>query len=207
MKTKWAITLLALILTLGISPQLFSQTNLNNLLKQCETKNTVDMNVVMDRNRETGEISRIVRNVTINNDKRLVDDFLAAFSRDKDKADKIIENIRGGRTIPSMYQFSDGEKRISYTFSLSDDSNATVTYIERTGGGSSFSNIFSFNSEEFKQSMEKFGRDMEAWSAEYAPKIEAWAKEFGEKMGGVEIDQIRVKMNDEERYFRGLPPE
>lgn len=189
MKTKWTTKLLALAFALAIGPQLFSQTNLNNLLKQCETKTTVDMNVVMDRNRETGEISRIVKNVTINNDKRLVDDFLSAFSRDKDKADKIIENIRGGRTIPSLYQFRDGEKRISYSFSLTDDSNANVTYIERTGSGNSFSDIFSFNinSEEFKQSMESFGRNMEAWGAEFGPKMEEWAKQIEISVNGEKV--------------------
>ena len=94
MKRKLTTAALVLAFALGIAPQLGAQTHLNNLLKSCETKTSVDMNVVMNRDRESGEITKIVKNVTINNDKRLVDDFLAAFARDKEQADKIIENIR-----------------------------------------------------------------------------------------------------------------
>ena len=220
MKTKLTTALIACMLILGIAPQLGAQTHLNNLMKQCETKSTVDINVVMNRNKETGEINKVVKSVTINNDKRLVDDFLNAFGRDKEKATKIIENIKSGKTIPSLYQFTDGEKRVSYSFSLSDEANASVTYIERIGDSGFLLDIFgsNFDSVEFESQMEvfgknmeawgeEFGRKMEAWSAEYAPKMEAWAKEFAQKAENLAKEIDTTKMDKEERFFRGLPAE
>ncbi|MCD8185463.1 MAG: DUF5024 domain-containing protein [Rikenellaceae bacterium] len=132
MKTILLIFATAAVLFITAAPVL-SQQNLDKLMKICEKEPGVELAVVMDRDRETKELKMLVKTATIKNNKSLVDQFLHAFTLDKDQAFKIIETTKEGKTVPSLYSFAEGEKNVNYSLTYTDDSNATVSYIERQG--------------------------------------------------------------------------
>lgn len=131
MKTKYLLVI-ALIMAAGcFSTTVSAQSNLNALMKKCETMNDVNMDVVQQRNPKTKKISQIIKTVMIKNNKTLVDDFLKAFQTDKNDATQAIESKRNGRMMPSFYQFTTGGVDISYSITVKDDGNsATVSYIQ-----------------------------------------------------------------------------
>lgn len=142
MKTKKTFLLAALLLLGSICGALQAQENLNALMKKCETMDKIDMNVIYNKNRETKKTEKIIKTVSFSNDEKLLNEFVAAFEKDKDAAYKIIDQKSKGKLLPSFYRFSNGKTDISYSFSVSDDGSVSVTKIERFDYDSNNSSIF-----------------------------------------------------------------
>ena len=92
---------------------------------------TIDMNVIYNKNRETKKTEKIIKTVTFSNNQKLLDEFVAAFEKDKDAAYKIIDDKKSGKLLPSFYRFGSGKNDISYSLSVSKSGKITVSKIER----------------------------------------------------------------------------
>ena len=92
---------------------------------------TIDMNVIYNKNRETKKTEKIIKTVTFSNDQKLLDEFVAAFEKDKNAAYKIIDDKKSGKLLPSFYRFGSGKTDISYSLSVSKSGKVTVSKIER----------------------------------------------------------------------------
>lgn len=142
MKTKKTILLAALLLLGSICGVSQAQENLNALMKKCETMDKIDMNVIYNKNRETKKTEKIIKTVSFSNNEKLLNEFVAAFEKDKDAAYKIIDQKSKGKLLPSFYRFSNGKTDINYSLSVSDDGSVSVTKIERFDYDSNNSGIF-----------------------------------------------------------------
>ncbi len=92
MKAKKTILLCVILLLGGLTEGLKAQENLNALMKKCENMDTIDMNVIYNKNRETKKTEKIIKTVTFSNNQKLLDEFVTAFEKDKDAAYKIIDD-------------------------------------------------------------------------------------------------------------------
>ena len=131
MKAKKTILLCVILLLGGLTEGLKAQENLNALMKKCENMDTIDMNVIYNKNRETKKTEKIIKTVTFSNNQKLLDEFVAAFEKDKDAAYKIIDDKKSGKLLPSFYRFGSGKTDISYSLSVSKSGKVTVSKIER----------------------------------------------------------------------------
>nr|WP_129733012.1 DUF5024 domain-containing protein [Parabacteroides goldsteinii] len=131
MKAKKIILLCVILLAGCITEGLKAQETLNALMKKCENMDTIDMNVIYNKNRETKKTEKIIKTVTFSNDQKLLDEFVAAFEKDKNAAYKIIDDKKGGKLLPSFYRFGSGKTDISYSLSVSKSGKVTVSKIER----------------------------------------------------------------------------
>jgi hypothetical protein len=125
MKTKSVFVAVLLIVMGSFSMKIGAQENLAAMVKKCETMESVDMNVVRQRNPQTKKTESIITSITIKSNPTLVNDFLTAFQKDESKAYQVVERKQGGKIIPSFYQFAG----VSYSFSMQGEGNATVTEI------------------------------------------------------------------------------
>lgn len=131
MKTKKTILAMAALLIGSIAMNLQAQENLNALFKKCESMDNVNMNVIYDKDRETKKAEKIIKTIGFKNNPQLVNEFLAAFNKDKEAAYKVIEEKKNGKVMPSFYRFAKGKGDVSFTFSISGENEVSVTMIER----------------------------------------------------------------------------
>ncbi|GGJ99275.1 DUF5024 domain-containing protein [Parabacteroides faecis] len=131
MKAKKTILLCVALLMGCMAEGLKAQEHLNALMKKCENMDTIDMNVIYNKNRETKKTEKIIKTVTFSNNQKLLDEFVAAFEKDKDAAYKIIDDKKSGKLLPSFYRFGSGKNDISYSLSVSKSGKITVSKIER----------------------------------------------------------------------------
>lgn len=133
MKAKSFLFVAFFFIFAAFSNHVVAQENLNALIKKCETMDDVDISIVHQRDRKTMKTTQIIKSVSIKNKKSLVDDFIKAFELDRDKAYQAIDNKKKGRMLPSFYQFSDGSRSISYSFSVSgtNGENASISVIQK----------------------------------------------------------------------------
>ena len=125
MKTKNLFVAMLLLIMGSFSMKIVAQENLAAMVKKCETIESVDVNIVRQKNPQTKKTESVITSITIRSNPDLVGEFLVAFGKDERKANQTVERRQGGKTIPSFYQF-DG---VSYTFSMQGEGNATVTEI------------------------------------------------------------------------------
>jgi lipopolysaccharide export LptBFGC system permease protein LptF len=116
-----AILLIAGNFTLNAS----AQTHIEALVKKCESMESVDMNVIRNRNRETKKLERSITTVIIKDNEALVNEFIAAFKADEGDVIQVIENKSSGKLMPSQYIF----EGVHYHFFMKDKANATVSEI------------------------------------------------------------------------------
>ncbi|WP_304248472.1 DUF5024 domain-containing protein [Parabacteroides gordonii] len=131
MKAKKTILLCVILLAGCMTEGLKAQESLNALMKKCENMDTIDMNVIYNKNRETKKTEKIIKTVTFSNNQKLLDEFVAAFDKDKNAAYKIIDDKKSGKLLPSFYRFGSGNTDISYSLSVSKSGKVTVSKIER----------------------------------------------------------------------------
>ena len=113
-KNGW---IMILLLIMGsFSMELMAQRNLEALVKKCETMESVNMNIVRIKDPKTKKMEREIISFTICENQALVNEFVAAFKKDEEKAIRAQEQREGGRTISLFYRFEDNS-----TYSLSQD--------------------------------------------------------------------------------------
>ena len=127
MKTKSLIVAAIFLVVGSFSMDMFAQDALKALVQKCENMENVNVNVVRSRNKETRKLERLVTSISFSDNQALVNEFIAAFNKDKDMADQEIENRSGGKITNVFYIFGDR----SYSFSQDDDGSASITVIER----------------------------------------------------------------------------
>ena len=64
MKAKKTILLCVILLLGGLTEGLKAQENLNALMKKCENMDTIDMNVIYNKNRETQKTEKIKTDIS-----------------------------------------------------------------------------------------------------------------------------------------------
>jgi hypothetical protein len=126
MKTRSLIAVAILLLTGSLAADLSAQETLKALVKKCENMENVDINVVRKRDEKTRALERTVTSIRINNNQALVNEFIAAFEKDKEMADQEIENKSNGKIKNIHYRFGDA----SYSFSPGSNGSASITVIE-----------------------------------------------------------------------------
>lgn len=131
MKAKKTILLCVVLLVGCMTEGLKAQENLNALMKKCENMETIDMNVIYNKDRKTKKTEKIIKTVSFSNNPKLLDEFIAAFEKDKEAAYKIIDDKKSGKLLPSYYRFENGNNNISYSLSVTKSGNVTVSKIER----------------------------------------------------------------------------
>ena len=127
MKTKSLIVTVIFLVAGNFSMDLFAQESLKALVQKCENMENVNINVVRKRNTETRKLERQITTVSFGDNQALVNEFIAAFDKEKEKADQEIENRSGGKITNIFYRFGD----VSYSFSQGDDGSASITVIEK----------------------------------------------------------------------------
>ncbi|MCL1938586.1 MAG: DUF5024 domain-containing protein [Candidatus Azobacteroides sp.] len=125
MKTKNVFVAVLLLVMGSFSMKIVAQENLAAMVKKCESIESVDMNIVRQKNPHTKKTESIITSVTIRSNPALVSEFLTAFRKDEDNAYQVVENKQGGKIVPSFCQF----KGVSYAFTMQGEGNATVTEI------------------------------------------------------------------------------
>ncbi len=120
MKTKNLILTAALLMAGSWAGDLLAQTNLNALMKKCESMEKVNVDVIYDKDRKTKKPVKEVITITFSrkDNPKLLDEFLDAFRKDKEAAYKVMESKIDGKVMPSFYRFAIGTSDIS--FSLED---------------------------------------------------------------------------------------
>lgn len=122
MKTRNLILTAVLLIAGSWAGDLLAQTNLNALMKKCESKDKVNVEVIYDKDRKTKKPVKEVVTITFStkDNPKLLDEFANAFQKDKEAAYKVIESKQNGKVLPSFYRFSTGTSDISYSL---DDLN------------------------------------------------------------------------------------
>jgi hypothetical protein len=154
MKTKIGL-LIGLMWLLGsFSMESSAQEAIKALIKKCETLETVDIDIVRHRDRNTKEVTRSVTSIQIRSNPALVKEFQDAFqkayddfSKGKDVADREIITRRGGKIVNLVYRYGS----VTYNFSVDNNGqSANVSVIERPGGDNDGdSDGLSFNGDGF----------------------------------------------------------
>ena len=108
-KNVWILTLLLIVSS--FSMRIFAQENINAVVKKYETSPSIAMDHVIERNPKTKKVEQETVLIKIT-DATLVNEFIAAINKDKEKAIKISENTSQGQLRQAVYQF----ERITYTF-------------------------------------------------------------------------------------------
>lgn len=120
MKTRNLILTATLLLAGSWTGDLLAQTNLNALMKKCESMEKVNVDVIYDKDRKTKKPVKEVITITFSrkDNPKLLDEFLDAFRKDKEAAYKVMESKIDGKVMPSFYRFAVGTSDLS--FSLED---------------------------------------------------------------------------------------
>jgi hypothetical protein len=131
-----ALALIAASFATGANAQ---ESVIKALVKKCETMESVDVNTIRSRDRETKELTRELVSISIKSNPALVKEFQDAFqeayqkefSKSKDAADQEVVTRRGGKIVNLVYRFGD----VSYHFSVENEGNASVSISNNPGGG------------------------------------------------------------------------
>ena len=113
MKTRNLILTVTLLMAGSWASNLMAQTNLNALMKKCESMEKVNVDVIYDKDRKTKKPVKEVITVTFSrkDNPKLLDEFLDAFRKDKEAAYKVMESKIDGKVMPSFYRFAVGTEK------------------------------------------------------------------------------------------------
>lgn len=129
MKAKSFIVVAIILVAGSFSSEVFAQEALKALVKKCENMENVNINVVRNKNKETREMERVITNINFDGNQALVNEFIAAFEKDRGMADQEIENKSNGKITNMFYKFGN----VSYSFSQNDEGGASVSVMENSG--------------------------------------------------------------------------
>lgn len=130
MKSGKVLAVAALLLVGSVLTGVQAQEHLKALVKKCESLDKVDMDVIYDKNRETKKTEKVIKSLSFT-DAQLMNEFLAAFEKDKEAAYKVIETKKKGKIQPSYYCFFSGTTDTAYSFDVRDSGKVSVSVIEK----------------------------------------------------------------------------
>ena len=103
---KNLFVIMMLFIVSSLSMELIAQENLNALIKKYEATPFVDIDYVCVKNPKTKEVEYENFSLTIR-ESSLVNEFLDALKKDREKATKISESKKGGKLFLIIYEFGD----------------------------------------------------------------------------------------------------
>jgi hypothetical protein len=128
MKTlKTTLTIISLSLTQTVLTVLFAQNSLDSLRIKCQTEGY--SSTYMENSSEGDSVKTV--QITIEDNRRLLDEFLEAFKKERNKASSIMQKKENNRLFSEIYFFNHGKTFVSYSYILKNDgSGADITYME-----------------------------------------------------------------------------
>jgi hypothetical protein len=196
MKTKSkVIVALALIVASFATGANAQESVIKALVKKCETMESVDVNTIRSRDRETKELTKELISISIKSNPALVKEFQDAFqnayekefSKNKDAAEQEIITRRGGKIVNLVYKFGN----ISYHFSTKNEGDASVMIQTNPGRGNRTDRIRNRNSDSDSQPMSYF---------EYSPGFNDLNFDFDSSLF-LQIPDMNFDMFDGFGYF------
>lgn len=131
MKKNSVLVLACMLLVGSFSMNLSAQEHLAAVVKKCEAIDSADVNVIYQRNPTTKKLQQMIKTVSLDKNPAIVNEVLAAFEKDKAMAVQAIDGKTKGKMMPQFYKFSDGKINISYSVSVSDSGDVSLTVIEQ----------------------------------------------------------------------------
>ncbi len=112
-----------LLLAGSLTTELMAQDAVAAVVKKCEAQKDVQINKARSRDKDTKEVTREVTTLTIFNNPSLVNEIVAAFNKDRDKALDETESTANGKITNLFLRF----EKVSYTFVQIGNDGATVS--------------------------------------------------------------------------------
>jgi hypothetical protein len=126
--TKTTLTIIFILLIQNVLTDMSAQNNLDSLRIKCQMDGYSKTHV---ENGSEGDSVKIVQ-ITIEDNRRLLDEFLEAFKKERSKASSIMQKTENHKLFSEIYFFLQGEIFVSYSYTLKEgSSSADITYIER----------------------------------------------------------------------------
>ena len=126
MKTNRLFITVVLIITGSFFMNISAQEALKAIVKKCESMDNVNLNIVRNRDKETKKVTRVITSINFKDNEALKKEILSAFEKDRDMADKEIENRQSGRISNMFFRFG----QVSYSFSESESGMFSLSVIE-----------------------------------------------------------------------------
>jgi len=161
---KKFILIASILITGGITNQIFAQTHIKALIEKCEKSTSIELVSLTKKDPKTQVLQERFIAVQIKNDPALVKEFIQAFRNDEADAYSARGTSKHGMTIPFFYQFYDGDKLYTTCrIAITDDKenaivNANAAIIFSQG---SYEGYFSWNSPE-ETNVTKLGINVDA---------------------------------------------
>jgi hypothetical protein len=127
MKTRHLIAVAILLLTGSLATDLYAQETLKALMKKCENMENTKVEVLRRRNKETKKLEQVITEVKFGDNQALINEFIAAFEKDREMADQEIEEKSNGKIKELYYRFGNA----TYSLSQRDNGRGSITVIER----------------------------------------------------------------------------
>lgn len=139
MKTKSVV--IALLLSMGgFVANVSAQKALDALAKKCKTVESVDMDVIRNKDKNKKEQRSVVR-IRIKDNETLVNEFIAAFKKDEEFAIWVSKQMKSGSSTSYKLRFEDGG---FYNMDLQDKANASVSIMSNGAATASFGGILEY---------------------------------------------------------------
>lgn len=128
---KYQIYLFTLFLFIGIgTTQLYGQKNLENWVKKCEKKESIDMTMIVNKDPKSKKETKKMIQIKFKNDESLRKDLVEAFNKDKGNAYKVSMERSGGVTRPGLCSFNMEDYEIRYTFQYNTGRKETIVNVQ-----------------------------------------------------------------------------
>ncbi|MDR1762605.1 MAG: DUF5024 domain-containing protein [Dysgonamonadaceae bacterium] len=121
MKTEKSSFIAAVLFAISFNTAVYAQSRIDALISKCENLESVDMEVIKQKSKESKTERKII-NLKIKDNQKLVGDFLAAFKKDESNADRTVSQKRG---VKEMMNFQFGETM--YSITTRDGKDAIIT--------------------------------------------------------------------------------
>jgi hypothetical protein len=105
MKTRSLIAVAILLLTGSLAADVSAQETLKALVKKCESTKNAKVEIIRRRNKETKKLEKVITEVKLGGNQALLNEFIAAFEKDSEMADKETESIADGEIKELYYRF------------------------------------------------------------------------------------------------------
>ena len=126
---KFIMLLVVIVVGSAYYTGLSAQEKIKTLIGSCEDLTDIDRKTEIKYGDGRSDIKYINETIHINNNKKLIDDFLKAFEEEKVKSFNVMEKTRGGKVFLADYHFLEENLKENCRFYMSDSSTMVVTYI------------------------------------------------------------------------------
>lgn len=116
--------------------QVAAQKNIDKLVEELENRDDTSINSVVKRNPETRKIEKVVKSISVK-DEKIGKRLIAAFEKDEEYAETAIKDMPKGRKDGKKANFTfiyrQKEEKRTYTLAVDEAGNVSMTIIIKTG--------------------------------------------------------------------------